>query len=635
MDKKLARKPALRVFFLLILLAGISRSPRAAAQNGLQAQLERPDFSEFPELKTYLDVFSEDGTFLSGLERGDVQLLEDDQPRELLTLQELHPGVQLVLAVNIAPPFAIQDVTGTSRWGYLEETLSSWASQEQLNADDDLSLITNDGLEKTHLRDRALLAGALARYQPQPRETASNLNVLARALEIASDPPPELGMKRVVILLTPPPSPEDVAALQSLTSLALENQVRVYPWLVSSPAYFNSAGAEQLQALAEETGGKFFAFSGTETIPDLESEFQALRGTYLIKYLSGINTGGEHQLRAVINYQEQEITAARVYSQSILPPNPILISPPQQITRKNPGSAESDLPLTEYRPQNYQLEVLIEFPDELPRPINKSILRVDGEVEAVNHNPPFNLFLWDISRYTNSKTHYISVEVEDTIGLSSTSVRTPIDIQVNQPDLPLSALLSKNTLLFLGLLAAILLFATILILIIRGVIRPREVIGQTGSPNARNSNNKPVHSKQMSVPSGPDREDHLPLERTAPIALLIPEEKPATDLFDQNLPIYEEEITFGRHPSSAIIALPDPSVAELHARLTRISSHSFRIQDQGSLTGTWINYKKLNPNQAGRIYEGDLFHIGRVGFRLQTQHLPGTAAPASFKEYQA
>jgi hypothetical protein len=225
--------------------------------------------------------------------------------------------------------------------------------------------------------------------------------------------------------------------------------------------------------------------------------------------------------------------------------------------------------------------------------------------------------------------------VEDTIGLSGTSVSTPIDILIDQPDLPFSVLFSNHTLAFLGLLAAILLFGTILLLIIRGVIRPREVIGQSGSPNGKNSDYPSPQSKQFSVPTTPKREAPLPLTQPSPIAFLVPEEKPATDLFDSCLPVYEEEITFGRNPSSAIIALADPSVADLHARLTRISPHAFHVQDQGSVTGTWINYTKLKPDQAGRIYEGDLFHIGRVGFRLQTQHPPGTPASASFKEYQA
>jgi len=635
MNKILCPNSALSIILFLVLFTAASGSSAVSAQSGFQARLEKPDFSGYPVLKTYLDVFAEDGGFVSGLTSSDVQLLENDQPRKLLEFQELNPGIQLVLAVNIAPPFAIQDDTGTSRWGYLSAALSSWAGQEPLNGSDDLSLITNDGWERAHLREWDLLAAALNRYRPQPRETASNLNVLARAVEIASDPTPELGMKRILILLTPPPSPEDVAALESLTSLALENDVRVYPWLVSSPAYFNSTGSEQLQAMAEKTGGEFFTFSGPETIPDLESEFQKLRGTYLLEFVSGINTSGSHRLEAVVSYQDQEIPAAREFPLTILPPNLILISPPQELIRENPRPEQEDYPVEAYQPQTYQLEAIIEFPDNLPRPIEKTVLRVDGEIEDTNQSPPFDTFLWDLSKYTESGTHYISIEIQDAAGLNNLSIRTPIEIHVDQPALPFSSLITKNTLPLLGLLAVILAFGVIFMLIVRGVIRPREVIGQNGDPKSRKHLLRSSPPRDQASSSVPTEGEESPSHQMPPFAYLIPEEEPAEGLFDSYLPVFEQEITFGSDPSSAIIALADPSVAKLHARLIKVSDEAFELEDEGSETGTWVNYKQLNPNQSGLIKEGDLVHFGRVGFRIQTTPPAGGPETDILKEHEA
>lgn len=635
MNKSLLKKTSSTILILLSLVCLTAGLPEASAQSEHQARLEYPDFSDFPVLRTYLDVVSGNGTFLTGLEEDNIRLIEDGQPRQLLEFQELTPGIQLVLAVNIAPPFAIQDVTGNSRWEYLNEALQIWSRQASLNTGDDLSIITNDGLERTHLRERSLFSSALNRYHPQPRNTPSNLNVLARAIEIASDPIPEQGMKRIVLLLTPPPSPEDIAALENLTSLAVESNVQVHPWLVSSPAFLDSVGANQLKALARETGGEFFSFTGTETIPDLESLFQTLRGTYLIEYHTAVKSSGSHSVEAVIETNDQKITANLEFSLSILPPNPILVSPPRRISRENPRPELDEYPQDAYQPEIYPLEVIIEFPDDLPRPLAKTVLRVDGEIADSNLKPPFTTFTWDLTQYTRDGTHYLTVEAQDTLGITGASMRTPIQVRVDQPEFQLSNLFGRNPLPFLALFAVILGFGVLYLLITRGVIRPREMIGRNrDAVFPKNPSHRTDRPQDLSRPGQPGIPGS-PEQAKTPYAYLIPEGKPATEIFDTYLPLREREITFGSEPSSAIITIADPSVADFHARMTAVSEESFQLQDEGSITGTWINYNQLNAHHPGQVKTGDLIHIGRVGFQVESKAPVQGHHQESFKEHQA
>jgi pSer/pThr/pTyr-binding forkhead associated (FHA) protein len=81
------------------------------------------------------------------------------------------------------------------------------------------------------------------------------------------------------------------------------------------------------------------------------------------------------------------------------------------------------------------------------------------------------------------------------------------------------------------------------------------------------------------------------------------------------IPIASEEITFGRDPLQAIQVLDDPSVDELHARLRKEADGSFRLLDEGSTAGTWINYVPVSRDGA-RLEHGDLVHIGRISFRF-------------------
>jgi predicted component of type VI protein secretion system len=43
---------------------------------------------------------------------------------------------------------------------------------------------------------------------------------------------------------------------------------------------------------------------------------------------------------------------------------------------------------------------------------------------------------------------------------------------------------------------------------------------------------------------------------------------------------------------------------------------TFRLLDEGTIAGTWLNFEMLPPDGA-LLQDGDVIHIGRVGFRFQ------------------
>ena len=73
----------------------------------------------------------------------------------------------------------------------------------------------------------SVLSNNLENYSPDLEGTEQNINVLSRAIEIASDPVNQSGMKQVVVLFTPPVTQEGSAAIESLISQAKDNQVRL------------------------------------------------------------------------------------------------------------------------------------------------------------------------------------------------------------------------------------------------------------------------------------------------------------------------------------------------------------------------------------------------------------------------
>jgi pSer/pThr/pTyr-binding forkhead associated (FHA) protein len=48
---------------------------------------------------------------------------------------------------------------------------------------------------------------------------------------------------------------------------------------------------------------------------------------------------------------------------------------------------------------------------------------------------------------------------------------------------------------------------------------------------------------------------------------------------------------------------------------------TFRLVDNGSVAGTWVNYAPVGP-QGARLAHGDLIYAGRLGFRFNLRE-PG------------
>ncbi|MEA2007737.1 MAG: FHA domain-containing protein [Chloroflexota bacterium] len=582
-------------------------------------------------MTTYLDVYGSAGNFLPGLTSEDITLTENGNSLPILELEELKPGAQVVVGINVSPPFAIRDDLGYSRFERLAQALIEWGTNLTPENTDDLSLITNDGIEKTHLSSPHIWVSTLETYAPKLRETASNLNVLAHAIDIASDSLPQQAMKRIVLFITASPTPEEVAALLSLTARAQEHEVRVFIWLISSPAFFDSSGAQQLRVTAEETGGTFFAFSGAEVMPSLEDYAAPLRGTYRLTYQSQIASEGTHTLGATIQTPAGRIATTTEFQLDIQPPNPIFIAPPLTITRENPNPENKNAKIETYTPVSQEISAIIEFPDGHPRPLEETILYVDGSVEARNTNAPFDEFTWNIGQYEESETHHLEIYARDNLGLSRTSVAAQIQVVVDKPAIKIEALRKANkvfeeyqvTIIALGFV--IVVAVVFLILLRRGSIHPKAFLrNRKSSLAAKGEEDAPEEevapAARESISSWINRFAWPKEGETArqASATLEPITEQAQKLFPEPLSVYNAEETFGKDASAATILIKEPSVDNLHARLEFISENTFKLSDEGSVAGTWLNYQPIGE-EGDILQHGDTIHIGRVGFLFHIQ----------------
>jgi len=613
-------------FFWLLLFPTIVN-----AQNAGNAFLTPPQTEEFPIISTFLEVYDGEGNFVHDLQKANVTIVEDDHSVPIREISELETGAQFVVAINLGATFAIRDVNGISRYDNIKDALISWADQYTIPLDD-LSFITNDGSEHLHLSSASQFKKGLLEYSTDPRSATPSLDVLVRAINVAADPTQRVGMGRSILIITPPPDRAGIAALQSIASLARDERIRVHVWLVSSPAYFTSEGGNQLAEMATQTGGQFFAYSGEEFIPNLESYLEPLRYIYSLTYDSQIRNSDPHQISARIRKNSLSLTSdLQEFELQVIPPNPIFVSPPIQIFRANRATLEDAFTEeSDYTPKEQSLEILVEFPDGRSRPLARTTLYVDGTIKDENTSPPFDKFTWDLSEYVSSGTHALQVEALDTYGLSSISIETAVQITIQQTPQSIAATIARNGPLIAGITVALAGGILLLVLVIGGRIRPRRFGRQRdgmseSQKQPRESKSDPVtqpvriaplqtHKNIFNLRGRFSRENRKSSSQHL-IGYLEPLSESSRNSIEYPIPIDETEITFGKDPKLATVAFKDLSVEDLHARIRKDNDGELILIDEGSIAGTWVNFTPISKG-GKKLVHGDIIHIGRIGLRF-------------------
>jgi hypothetical protein len=628
-----------RAQYLLLCLILLSFQ-HASAQAGGGASLSNLSTEDFPLIQAYLDVHDAQGNFIHGLNADQVRILEDGNPRPVTQLTELRPGVQVVVVINPGPSFAIRNNKAISRYDIIKETLRNWAKSRLGSNIDDLSLLITGGPAASHTSNPAQWISALDAEQVDTRTARANLDILFRAAGLVSDPLPRPGMTRAILFITAPPEGQSDQSLDNLAAQVSEQNVPIFTWMVSSTGAFSTQSAQQLMTLSEQTGGKFYTFTGEETLPSPEEYFEPLRHIYTLEYESGVSTSGTHQVVAQIETGEASVeTPAADYGIELQPPKPAFVSPPLEITRQASAEsnkeAESNQADGGFAPQEQHLQVVFEFPDRRLRTLVYSALLVDGAIVAENLQPPFDQFTWSLDTYTTSGLHQLQVQARDGLGLTGSSVEIPVQVLVEEINPSPLGGFQQNLPLLGGLFIVLAGAVLLLVLVIGGKIRPR---AHRVARNRRRSDpvTQPVHyatEPSLHRRTGWANRLQWPQRGTGPqaYAYLYTIQNPDQPDTVPPIPITTDEVTLGSDQGMSTLLLDDPSVEALHTRITRQEDGAFRISDVGSIAGTWVNYSPVSKGGT-RLEHGDLVHIGRIGFRFMLRKSTSSRKPVIITE---
>jgi hypothetical protein len=572
------------------------------------------DTSKFPEMSIWFSAIDATGVVIPDLPASQLSVVENGKVLPVKKISFEDPGVRLTVAFNPGPSLAYY-AGGATRFDRMRQSLID-SAKGLTSPNDDYSLITSNGILTSRNPEIKQWASLLGQFEPNLKKPSTGLSSLTQALDLTAGANPRDYMKQVVLFITPMPSADQLKLIPQITAQAVQLGVNVFIWLAGPSFAENSLEARVLRDMATTTGGSLLIFSGTEKLPSLADYLTPLRGVYRLDYTSKIDATGANTI--AVKHTENGVDTVSIeypLELTVEAPNPVLLSPPQSITRTETRVAgqKKDLLI----PLNQPILIAVEFPDGHERPLASSRLYVDGDLAGENKMAPFNQFIWDLTPYLAKGSHILRVEVTDTLGLSRSTIDTPVELDIlYKPSLLAAASLNRLAILF-----AILLAGTALVLVL--IFMGRRNWFSESRRKKRKEYLDPVtqpvdiHQEQSLLrrpaPAGINGDI-----KVGPIPCLVLEEEDAPSTV---IPLDGEDITLGSDHNQASIFLDSPSIDPLHSRITRDEIGSTWISDLGSVAGTWVNYTPISRNGV-RLEAGDLVQIGKLTFRFQPASTP-------------
>lgn len=590
-----------------------------SAQGSMRLQVGGLEIKNFPRLVFYLDATDEQGRILEGLAPEDLTLVEDGQTLPVAGLELIEPGLQFTVALNLDA--ALESPIGdVSRFELARQALQNWAAEAPAAAPDDLSLAVNNGQQINHAASLDEWLVALNGLQPDLKALQGDLSALTRAVGLAADPTQHPRAKRAVLYITPPMTGSETG-LAELAGRADQMDVRIFVWVVTA-ADRPAPDVALLQALVDRTGGRLALVSGPETFPNLEEWLAPLRQQYQVSYVSGLRAGGQHALEVLLQQEGSTVAQAEplTFALDIAPPNPIFLSPPAEVQRA--WTEKTSEQPSGLQPVTLDLQIVVEFSDGVQRALLSTRLFLDGELVAENTAEPFERFTLDLTGFAESGPHTLRVEATDELELSGSSIELPLVVLVEpKPGTAVLGGISTTGLIAIG---AVLVAGLVLAGVLVGESRLRKQ-GGLGFRRRRDPLTEPVTIEQgeprrRSAARETVSKPRLRDSGSAPARLvrLNENEQPVAG---EMIPLSQPELTLGSDSAQAMLAIRDATVDKLHARILCGDEGGFRLMDQGSVAGTWVNYALVSGTGA-LLKHGDLVHIGRALYRFELANPP-------------
>lgn len=607
----------------------------------VSAVITAVDASAFPTVDVRVAVRGENGGHLTDLPAAAFALTENGEPVPGLTVSPIETGVQVAFVVAPDDIFSKRDETGTSRLEYVRQSVADFVRGYPWMRDnlDDISIIAPDGPLTLHSRVGSELQAQLAGYDPGPpsaQPVSALLSQVLGAVDVALPVGPRQGAAAAVVvyasgLSNVTPDQIDLAAAQ-----ARAQGVPVYAVNVSPPIEPESVSAANLRRLAEGSGGQMLYFTMPDGATPIFEAIAGRRAHYRLTYRSTLAASGQAAVAVTVTPAEGTPATSNPasFALTVLPPQIAVTGIPAEIRRDLTASSVGPASVA---PDSQVLQVQVTFPDGHPRSLRSLQLLVDGQAVSAVAAAPFEAITWDLAGYTSAGTHDVQVTATDELGLSVTSALAEVVVSVVAPTPPppwtsTARLAAPLAGVGAAALALAVLAAGVIALLRRrpglfarlSALADRDESAQSGPHRIRVSPARPFKATAPPAPVSPQvaSKPRLSPSRLPRTPADVPTGRAHLEVIQLSeaskapIELIGGPITLGRDPALAVVTFSDRSVSRLHARVEADAAGVFHIYDQGSTSGTWVNYEQVSAS--GRpLRHGDLINLGRVQLRFR------------------
>jgi len=607
----------------VVLLLPMAALPPANAQStSYSLVITSVDASSFPDITTTLAVSDPKGLRVPALSKTAFTLLENNAPVAVSQITEDEVGVQMAVVLESSNVFSKRDASLTTRLDYVKTSLINFAvgpsdasSSTAYMKDvlDNVSIFAPEGPILQNSSVGGEIRNAVIAYQSEFRFETNLFGLISQAIDAVSGTPPRPGMRKEVVIFTSGIDATADAQTAAIAARANAQGITLHTILVGPAPAATLPLAKNVRALADLTGGTFLYFDQPDTINGLWDTLVSQRVQYRATYRSSLRQSGQHTLQALANVAGTSLLSSPTdFSVTIKPPSVTLLEIPAEINR---ASDERGADPNLIEPRSQTLKIKIDFPDGHPRAIKMIQLIVDQTIADEKRNAPFDTLTWDLTGYSDSGKHTIQAYVVDELDLNASSEATNVLVNVTIPP-PITTEYAPVVSGALGI-AVIAIAVGALVVAALVVLRRPNVVNNI----VRDAGAKVKEVTEPFIPTphrgaAKNKQGKAYLER---IDETVPGPHPTIELIGDNLRL-------GRDETLAQIAINDKSVSRLHARITEEAEGLFFIHDEGSTSGTWVNYKQVSMT-GQQLREGDVVNLGRVQLRFSLRYKDSGSVP--------
>lgn len=636
--------------FLPFLFLFLLVSPTAAQEGeGIQLQVTQVDSAEFPEITVRIAAADAQNNLVADL--SGLTVSENGEAIADFETNQTAVGIELIFVIDANTVIEQVDLGSTlTRREIVRDSIIGYANNvmDGDGQDDIVTIVVPDGeggrfLEQPDMTFPNEVINAINFYESG--ELADTpLNAM---LELALDKTEENqadGRYQAIVLFTDGAQLNTQLDYPALTERAQTAGVNVFGVILGASADQNEIA--NVTQLTDPTGGSYVHMPETAAATALYEGINQRAVQTEIVYRSPAGESGSRQIAVTLG----DASAEASYDLTLEPAAvTILLDNSQPIRRV---ATSENTPLEEMEPTSQPLAAEVSWPDGYPRSLNSATLLVNGaEVPLdtpVLDNNGLLTFEWNISGL-DAGEYELQVRVVDELGLESFSEPLPLNVEIDRPGPPevdgtpvvaeesapepepeaeadspsiLDTLQENITLVAIAGGA----FLLLLVIVIAALVLLRRRRGGEAAPAAA-----PTAAPSPIIPPlGTQLQDE-------PATMIEQFDSDATFLMQPDfalqevggaylepleyapehsgmIPLVGSNVALGRDPNLVQIPFNDRSVSRLHARIME-SGGVFRLYDEGSASGTYLNYERIGLTPRVINNKDDL-HFGRVHLRF-------------------